>query len=893
MKYSPETISQLAETFQRTRLARPLKVSRYEPGEKRTYDITGVAVAHPARMRVQIEDFVGGGFAGQVYRVRLIDLETPAGDIPSLSVGERYAMKILIPPSEGAKAFRNFVYGVGFQAPFSLQVNPAAVRSGALWQTLIRRAAKVRFGTDRAVTEVHATFVDEVLGSCGEISEWIDGRTWRLEVDDRLGARRRWKPGQSREGLNSPEYLTKREFMAELVDLLHQIGAPELARQYEWWTCKSQPNCLKRTDSEGDPETGLTAVDFRAGLALLPFLPMSPGDVPLIFKGIARGSIVQFDRGNLTRLQRFVDHHREHFADMQDVVEELKQAEGVYRNSMPDITHNHVRLLYSRRLWSTILNGAVDSWRIHKATDESATAKLRGSRILTLLFGMLGLLTPIAGVAGLAILITCLVKWLPGSSKLTHWPWGWSILGAGLLLLRRLPGEFAQHLIGRADLRRHYGRLVTSWDYLKRAVYGHVVERLITWHRDGRVDERHVGMILANPWLYVMHRPLSLLPAGLHRFLSDGPFFVDVLKYVFLRPIKLYFNTEYRQQWLRVMIAKGRKSHMITDEDAAEIESQIYEPFIDKYLKSLAVHVCTLPVTQLVSVSVAIAYVLHHPEFSWGEALAAAGAIIAAFQVVPISPGSLVRGFYVLFLVIRERDFKSYNIAVFLSFFKYVGYLAFPIQMSYRYPTLARFMAGHWATGVVHIVPVFGERGALLEHGVFDLFFNYALTLRRRAPIRAEQRSRLAPRLWHVFPLALAGAVIFFVIDWAMFTWRGYVPEMRHLWQAAILVPFFVGRYTARWAGSLRTSRRIMLAILAGLVMGLVNSIMHTCWKLIGSGEAATLGDLPAAVLANFGDLASRFAWHWFTFTIFAVIGAIGAELFFGEPQTPPPAEHA
>jgi hypothetical protein len=41
-------------------------------------------------------------------------------------------------------------------------------------------------------------------------------------------------------------------------------------------------------------------------------------------------------------------------------------------------------------------------------------------------------------------------------------------------------------------------------------------------------------------------------------------------------------------------------------------------------------------------------------------------------------------------------------------------------------------MAGYWAAHIVHIVPVFGERGALLEHWVFDFLFNLPITLRRR-----------------------------------------------------------------------------------------------------------------------------------------------------------------
>ena len=77
---------------------------------------------------------------------------------------------------------------LGFQGPFSLQCNPDAARAGALWQKFVRRAAKIRLGDERAVVDVLATFVDGRLGSCGEISEWIDGRNWQFEVDDHPGS---------------------------------------------------------------------------------------------------------------------------------------------------------------------------------------------------------------------------------------------------------------------------------------------------------------------------------------------------------------------------------------------------------------------------------------------------------------------------------------------------------------------------------------------------------------------------------------------------------------------------------------------------------------------------------------------------------------------------------
>jgi hypothetical protein len=180
------------------------------------------------------------------------------------------------------------------------------------------------------------------------------------------------------------------------------------------------------------------------------------------------------------------------------------------------------------------------------------------------------------------------------------------------------------------------------------------------------------------------------------------------------------------------MVASGKSRQMISEEDVQEILSQVGEPYIHKYLQSLAVHICMSPVTHVISFGLAAYFVITHPEMPPAQAYTVAAGIIALFQVIPVSPGSLMRGLYVLYIVIRERNFRDYSIALCLAFFKYIGYLSFPIQMTYRYPTLARFMAGFWATRTVRFVPVFGESGALLEHKVFTLFYNLPLTIRRK-----------------------------------------------------------------------------------------------------------------------------------------------------------------
>jgi len=266
-------------------LQRPLAVKRYDVGDVVEYDASAVAPDAPdktSHIRIQIQQFVGGGFAGQVYKVKVLSIEPDT--LPGLQVDGSYALKILIPPSGAARFFRNLLYWIGFQGSFQLQSNPAAAKAGALWQKFIRRGAKIRFGDEACVKDMYAIFVDTQLGSCGEITSWVEGRTWQLEVDDHMELLSRWKKGQTipPECLGSPEYRTKKQFMADIVRLLHDMGAYEFARQYEWSTCKSQPNCFKLDSTDDNPYTGLVAMDFRAGLALLPFGPMSPGDFSLI-----------------------------------------------------------------------------------------------------------------------------------------------------------------------------------------------------------------------------------------------------------------------------------------------------------------------------------------------------------------------------------------------------------------------------------------------------------------------------------------------------------------------------------------------------------------------------------------------------------------------------------
>ena len=177
MDNSVAVYRQLEAEFQSMALHRPMQIERYEAGTELEYMVTGVDTANQANVRLVIEKFIGGGFAGQVYRIKVLEINTDDGLLDQIQVGGIYAVKILIPPSGFSRLFRNALYWLGFQGPFQLQVNPAAARAGALWQKFIRRGAKFAFGRENAVVDIYATFVDENLGSCGELSEWVEGRT--------------------------------------------------------------------------------------------------------------------------------------------------------------------------------------------------------------------------------------------------------------------------------------------------------------------------------------------------------------------------------------------------------------------------------------------------------------------------------------------------------------------------------------------------------------------------------------------------------------------------------------------------------------------------------------------------------------------------------------------
>jgi hypothetical protein len=713
-QYSIELVKELRERIKSANLLLPFRPSRYEKGDALDLSFTTVWPEESGHGRFTVEKFAGGGFAGQVYQCRLASLddsETMAEH--GLTEGGVYAVKIMIPPNRFSKVFRDVIYWLGFQAPFSAQVCESACKSGLLWQKLVRRASGVALGSEDAVGDMYASFYDSNLKAYGQVGEWIEGRTWLLEADIRPRLRRGWRDVDPSE-TDSPEFVAKRQFMHRFVKLLHKMGARELARQYEWWTLKSQPNVLKRIDSGDDPSAGLCAVDFRAGLALLPFLPMSPGDIALIFAGLREGSLVQFDRPDFGELRRFITAHGDDSGELAGMMVKLESYDGEYRRSMPDITHQGFKLLADKSLRHEVRCGLAKGFVASGNASEEFASRITEHPFRFFCYQLLGILP--------------------------------------------LLGRFLRRLWGNGLYRQHVKKLFVDDDYFARACRAGVRVRLIKWLRSGRAGEERVRYLSEYPWMFWLQRlTLGFIFAFLHHWIAE-PSYVRIKlarKWDFMR--RFFKEAEFREKWLTDQVHEGHAEGVLNDEERDRIMASIRDPFIVKYLKCVAFHFATLPVTQIFSLCIAAA-VAGWIVVSGGTKKAAAitfVAILGVFQIMPVSPGSLCRGVFTTILVVRERDFKDYMVALPLSFLKYIGYLAFPIQMVAAYPELARFMASRWATGTVHIVPVFGEKGALLEHAIFDLFFNRA----RMVSAWAGQYARWLLTGWMLF-----GAVVWSIL---------------------------------------------------------------------------------------------------------------------------------
>jgi len=183
-------------------------------------------------------------------------------------------------------------------------------------------------------------------------------------------------------------------------------------------------------------------------------------------------------------------------------------------------------------------------------------------------------------------------------------------------------------------------------------------------------------------------------------------------------------------------------------------------------------------------------------------------------------------------------------------------------------------MAGHWATEAVHIVPVFGEGGALLEHKVFNLFYNWPLTIRGRMIRRAKRRRELAPRSWHISLIALVGATIFGIADYFYLSHFAELPTLKTIWWLTLVIPLLGGVFVTLAAGGAKIGKRVTL----GAISGLLTAVFYT----------AITAALTSGSSVGIAHIVAEFLWRIFIFAILSVISVLLTEVFWPETENQP-----
>lgn len=287
--------------FQRELLIKP-RARRFDIGESIETEVVPIIPNVAFNAAFRILEKKGEGYAGQVYKA--VDEATSNTYI--------YALKALRPEDEGKEKVRNLLFRLCFAGNFAPATNEAALRYGLLWQTLLRRGAQARLGDTSIIPEPYGYFWNDKLETFVEVHEWVDGH---IPVPDSATHNRQ-----------------KRDFMNGMVALTRDMGAYQLARQYKWWTMLAGANVVKR---ENDSQV---AIDWRSGIALPFFLPMSPGDVPIIIENLRSGHFANYDYADFDRLDAFIRENKDTFVDLTHHVEELKELDRKYRSSIKETT---------------------------------------------------------------------------------------------------------------------------------------------------------------------------------------------------------------------------------------------------------------------------------------------------------------------------------------------------------------------------------------------------------------------------------------------------------------------------------------------------------------------------------------------------------------------------
>lgn len=651
------------------------KLRFYLPGEEIATEVFSPKGNSLGTFNFIVESYAGSGFAGQVYKAKLVQTSRLHSGIAG-----QFAIKILRPTNRWKEWFRDALFFLSYQTVFAPRVRDTAVRAGLLTNLIIHHAATCADGEFSMFANPVGYFWDSYLTSYAEIYSWETGRTQKYTPDK--GKIIRWLTRRKDPSQNEME--RKRFFMDWLVSLCNKVGAEGVARQYEWDTWIAQANVLTRA-SYSNEVSEFVAVDWRPGLAVPFFLPLSPAHAKLIWHAVRHGRLVLFDYLNVPKLREYCSLNQANNDEFQQLVDNLVDDYDAYHTTVPDLWQSGGQVILDPEKWTKLRFGLVDDWlRLQRITPDYAGRIQNHSPEFLMHFVFSGI--PFIG--------SKIQKIIANSSYQQH----------------------LRSLLKSSMYRRIYFQSVRSHD-------------LIEWQWENRITMQTSPIISRSIGLYLLQKIiLSWMPVFIHRLLADSSYAVSLLNIWFWQPLQLLINKQVRQQWIKKILQSQTWRGIINADEAAILLCQLEEGYMQSFLRDLG-FVAGLEIFSRLLYIILGVYGVYQ-----GSYLLFLLAILG-----PISPSGLIRTafigiqlFFELPVIIKKRNLKLLAArlgGLITAPWRFIGNFCVLVEMYAYNPQASLLIADYFVSKLVKNVPVFGGKGKLLEYKAFQLVFNLPLSI--------------------------------------------------------------------------------------------------------------------------------------------------------------------
>jgi hypothetical protein len=608
--------------------------------------------------------------------------------------GQPVALKFLRPAHRWKEIFRDALFFLTCQVSFAPRLRESALRSGLLTAELVGRAAESEGRSPTEFAHPLGYFWDTRLCSYVEIYTWEPGRTQRYAPDDGLVLR--WL-GWER-ALPDTEMNRKRAYMSWLAAFCCRLGAAGVARQFEWDSWISQANVLTRLEPVGGAE--FVAVDWRVGLAVPFFLPLSPAHARLIWSGLRQGRRTLADWLDASQLDSARQAHSGWDAPLKGLANWLLLVDKEYRGALPDVWQNGFRFLIDPDRRNRVQAALLQDWERLGRITRASFQDLRAS--------------------GLAL---------------------WLFYGLGVV---PFAGAFLQRLAGNADYRAHCRMLLTRSAYRRAVLAARRACDLMEWIQQGRISPASGSRLVGSLNHYLSQKILlAWLPSGLHRIAIDRQARRGLFRRWLIQPLHLLVSQPARELWLDSLLQSQFHRGVISEFELAGMRARLQKKRLQALISDMG-YFAGLEIFSRLLYLVLGLYGLLGGSF-WPLFLAALG---------PISPSGILRFFYIaaqtildLPEVIRLRSGRllvSRLLGLLLAPWRFIGNFSVPLEMFSFEPRASLVLAEYFTAQLVRHVPVFGGRGKLLEFAAFQCSFSLPLSIARavRVWLQRDHASR-------------------------------------------------------------------------------------------------------------------------------------------------------